>query len=48
MRTASLYLASHPCALQPRFDVMEVEADACGRVREIRHMENAFDAQDYR
>ena len=47
MRTASLYLASHPCALQPRFDVMEVEADAQGKVREIRHMENAFDAQDY-
>ena len=47
MRTASLYLASHPCALPPRCDVLEVEADAQGKVREIRHMENAFDAQDY-
>lgn len=47
VRTALLYLASHPCALQPRFDVIEVEADARGKVRAIHHMENAFDAQDY-
>lgn len=47
VRTASLYLCAHPCALQPRFDVMEVELDARGAVREIRHLENAFDAQDY-
>lgn len=47
VRTASLYLSSHPCTLQPRFDVMEVELDAQGTVREIRHLENAFDAQDY-
>lgn len=47
VRTASLYLAAHPCALQPRFDVMEVELDGRGAVRAIRHLENAFDAQDY-
>lgn len=48
VRTASLYLSAHPCALQPRFDVMEVELDGQGAVREIRHLENAFDAQDDR
>lgn len=47
VRTAALYLAAHPCALQPRFDVMEVELDGRGAVREIRHLENAFDAQNY-
>lgn len=47
VRTASLYLCAHPSALQPRFDVMEVELDGRGAVREIRHLENAFDTQDY-
>ena len=41
-------------AEKPAVEVKDEEAvsythlDACGRVREIRHMENAFDAQDYR
>lgn len=47
VRTASLYLSTHPCTLQPRFDVMEVEMTAQGTVRKIRHLKNAFDTQDY-
>ncbi|HIT54362.1 MAG TPA: YraN family protein [Candidatus Fimivicinus intestinavium] len=46
MRTAELYLAAHPSALQPRFDVMEVEMDGEGHVTALRHLENAFDAQE--
>ena len=43
-KTAMLYLASHPTALQPRFDVIEVMAD--GKRSKIRHLENAFGAED--
>ena len=44
IRTALLYLSSHPGALQPRFDVVEVftdGTDAC-RVRAVRHLPDAF------
>ena len=43
-KTAMLYLASHPTALQPRFDVIEVMVD--GKRSKIRHLENAFGAED--
>lgn len=41
---AQLYLAEHPTRLQPRFDVVEVEAPQ-GRdtiCPTVRHLENAF------
>lgn len=42
---ASLYLASHPTDLQPRFDVVEVYAPqgAATPAPVIEHIENAFD-----
>jgi len=42
--TASVYLASNPTALQPRFDVIEIYAPSgCSTARpEIIHMEDAF------
>ncbi len=43
LKTASVYLAQHPCDLQPRFDVAEVVLDG-GRCLEINYIENAFGA----
>lgn len=43
--TASIYLESHPSALQPRFDVIEIYAPQ-GRATpdpEIIHLEDAFE-----
>ena len=42
--TASLYLAEHPSALQPRFDIIEIYApEGTASLRpEINHMEDAF------
>jgi putative endonuclease len=42
--TAELYLAQNPTALQPRFDVVEIEAPQGMDTKEVivRHMENAF------
>lgn len=42
--TASLYLASHPTELQPRFDVIEIYAPDGIETRhpEINHLEDAF------
>ena len=42
--TASMYLAEHPTALQPRFDVIEIYApEGVATLRpEIHHMEDAF------
>ncbi|MCB6365479.1 YraN family protein [Intestinibacillus massiliensis] len=42
---ATQYLAAHPCALQPRFDVAEVYWPAgAAEPSEIRYWENAFEA----
>lgn len=42
--TAELYLAENPTTLQPRFDVVEVEAPQGTDTRNpvVRHVENAF------
>ena len=42
--TASIYLATNPTSLQPRFDVIEIYApDGCATVKpEIIHTEDAF------
>lgn len=42
--TASIWLASHETALQPRFDVVEVyaRADADAPPPQLNHLENAF------
>ncbi len=39
--TAQKYLAEHPSGLQPRFDVIVVEADAV-HCRVVKHIEDAF------
>lgn len=43
--TARFYLSNYPCALQPRFDVIEIYApDGIETVKPlIRHLENAFE-----
>lgn len=41
IRTAETYLLQHPCDLQPRFDVAEVEYSG-SFVRHIEYIENAF------
>lgn len=41
LRTASAYLLRHPCALQPRFDVIGLVRRGDGGY-EITHVENAF------
>lgn len=41
--TAKQYMAQHDCALQPRFDVIEVEFYANGELKSLNHIENAFD-----
>ncbi|MCL2126309.1 MAG: YraN family protein [Oscillospiraceae bacterium] len=41
-KTASLWLASHKTALQPRFDVIEIYAPDEVHSPEIFHIENAF------
>lgn len=42
--TASMYLAEHPTALQPRFDVIEIYAPQGTQTTEpvIKHLEDAF------
>lgn len=49
MRTASYYLEVSRCSLQPRFDIIEVEADRdSGKCKKIDHFENAFyQTEDY-
>ena len=49
LRTASLYLETTHCRLQPRFDVIEVEIDRPTRqLKRINHIENAFwQTEDY-
>ena len=43
MRTASHYLTVTRCALQPRFDIIEIEADrATGQLKSVNHIKNAF------
>lgn len=44
IKTALLYLSTHPSSLQPRFDVVEVIAGAGGDFSRctIRHLSNAF------
>ncbi len=39
--TAQHYLLSHPCELQPRFDVAEVIADG-DEIKDFNYIENAF------
>ena len=41
LKTANVYLAQHPCDLQPRFDVAEVVLDN-GKCLEFNYIENAF------
>ncbi len=49
MRTASFYLASKRCTLQPRFDIIETEIDrGTEKLVRIEHFENAFSqTEDY-
>lgn len=49
MRTASYYLSKTKCALQPRFDVIEVDViRATGTLNKLHHIENAFSqTEDY-
>ena len=49
MRTASYYLSASKCGSQPRFDIIEVEADrATGALKSVNHIENAFyQTEDY-
>ena len=43
MKTASYYMAEERCALQPRFDIIEVELDReTGKTRGINHIKAAF------
>ena len=42
IKTAEVYLATHRCRLQPRFDVIEIFTDDIGTPLEINHLENAF------
>lgn len=44
-KTASMYLAEYPTALQPRFDVIEIYAqDGMSTIEpEIHHIEEAFE-----
>lgn len=46
IKTALLYLSTHPSPLQPRFDVMEVVTGVGGDFSRctIRHIPNAFSA----
>lgn len=48
IKTAMIYLAEHNFTLQPRFDVIAVLFDKkFGKVKEINHIENAFDGVDF-
>lgn len=49
MRTASFYLSTARCDLQPRFDIIEVEADrSSGQLKRVNHLINAFyQTEDY-
>ena len=49
MRTASRYLEEKRCLLQPRFDILEVEADRdAGKLIAVNHIQNAFSqTEDY-
>ena len=40
--SAKLYLAAHPTALQPRFDVIEVITSE-NQIKSVKHLENAFE-----
>ena len=43
MRTASAYMEFAKCALQPRFDVIEMEIErSSGKLVDINHFKNAF------
>ena len=48
-QSAICYMMEHPCGLQPRFDVFEIETEK-GRafsVRSYQLIENAFEVNDY-
>lgn len=49
MRTADAYLHTKNCKLQPRFDIIEVEADRSSRkLIKVNHIKNAFwQTEDY-
>lgn len=48
VKTALLYLQSHPTKLQPRFDVIGITTADKGRVvRNIVHIENAFEGREF-
>ena len=43
MRTAAMYMAQEKCALQPRFDVIEIELDrSTGKLISVNHIKAAF------
>ena len=46
IKTAMLYLQTHPVDLQPRFDVISIVTDGTDtlRVRSLEHLKSAFDA----
>ena len=48
IKTAMLYLQQHPCALQPRFDVVEITTRRGKPMEaaEIDHLQGAFEAGD--
>ena len=46
VKTAMLYLQTHPTDLQPRFDVISIvtEGTDAMRIRSLEHLKSAFDA----
>lgn len=46
IKTAMLYLQTHPVDLQPRFDVISIVTDGTDpmRVHSLEHLKSAFDA----
>ncbi len=49
IKSAVQYLLEHPSALQPRFDVFEIETERSGpfRVRSFRYIIQAYEVNDY-
>lgn len=48
VKSALLYLQTHPTRLQPRFDVIGIVSVSGGKdVKSIRHVENAFSGQSF-
>ncbi|MCL2056208.1 MAG: YraN family protein [Oscillospiraceae bacterium] len=46
IKTALIYLGGTDCRLQPRFDVISIEADG-GRIIGFEHLKGAFDGGEY-